>query len=426
MKELQTIVAEAERARASGKAIALATVVGIKGSAYRLPGARMLIADGEWIAGSISGGCLEDDVVLRATEAIKQDAALVTTYDTTSDDDIVFGVGLGCKGVITILIEPIRPNGVGLDFLEFAKACLENRASGAVATLIQVEGQVNARIGSRMLARAGALATNIDDGELKAKLTRVIEQPVPPGTSLMPSGTSLMPPGSSTPPPGSSMMPSGSSLMPSGRSLMPSDSSPMAPGTSQIALAHGSVGVFVERIEPPTPLVLFGAGHDAMPVVRLAKELGWHVTVVDHRPAYATPARFPLADRLLVAAPEDVPAQLSLAEETLALVMTHNYLRDLKLLELLLPSPLRYVGQLGPRKRTEQLLADLGQRGIHPEPEQLNRLYAPVGLDIGSESPSEVALSMLAEMQAVITGRDGGFIRARKSHIHSRNGPPVL
>jgi len=415
MKELQTIVAEAERARASGKAIALATVVGIKGSAYRLPGARMLIADGEWIAGSISGGCLEDDVVLRATEAIKQDAALVTTYDTTSDDDIVFGVGLGCKGVITILIEPIRPPGVGLDFLDFAKACLENRASGAVATLIQVEGKVNARIGSRMLARAGALATDIDDNELKTKLTRVINQPVP-------SGASLMPPGSSMTPPGSSMMPSGSSLMPSGRSLMPSDSSPMAPGMSQIALAHGSVGVFVERIEPPTPLVLFGAGHDSMPVVRLAKELGWHVTVVDHRAAYATSARFPLADRLLVAAPEDVPAQLSLAEETLALVMTHNYLRDLKLLELLLPSPLRYVGQLGPRKRTEQLLAELGERGIHPGPEQLNRLYAPVGLDIGSESPSEVALSMLAEMQAVITGRDGGFIRARLSPIHSREG----
>jgi xanthine/CO dehydrogenase XdhC/CoxF family maturation factor len=98
--------------------------------------------------------------------------------------------------------------------------------------------------------------------------------------------------------------------------------------------------------------------------------------------------------------------------------MTHNYLRDLKLLEILLPSPVRYLGQLGPRKRTDQLLAELRQQGIHPEPDQLNRLYAPVGLDLGSESPAEVALSMLAEMQAVITRHYGGFIRERKSPIH--------
>src|SRR5687767_414392 len=118
MKELEAIVTEAERARASGKRAALATVVNIEGSAYRLPGARMLIVEGKWVAGSISGGCLEDDVVLRAGEAIARDEALLTTYDTTSDDDIVFGVGLGCKGVITILIEPLPPQAHAADFLD--------------------------------------------------------------------------------------------------------------------------------------------------------------------------------------------------------------------------------------------------------------------------------------------------------------------
>src|SRR5437868_10924462 len=107
MKELQKIVQEALRARASGQAAALATVVGIAGSSYRLPGARMLIADGKWVAGSISGGCLEDDVVLRAREAVAKNEASVAVYDTTRDDDVIFGVGLGCKGVITILIEPL-------------------------------------------------------------------------------------------------------------------------------------------------------------------------------------------------------------------------------------------------------------------------------------------------------------------------------
>jgi xanthine dehydrogenase accessory factor len=373
MKELATIVAEAQRAQASAKAIALATVVGIEGSAYRLPGARMLIVEGKWVAGSISGGCLEDDVIMRAEEVIRNNTAALTTYDTTSDDDIVFGVGLGCKGVITILIEAIRP-AAELDFVGFAQACLEGRETGVSATVVRVLGQVSTTPGCKMIWRSGTNATDIADDELKSKLAGIAGQRTPPGASL-----------------------------------------------TTIALKHGSVEVFVERIEPPPRLVIFGAGHDAMPVVRLAKELGWQVAVVDHRPAYATSARFPLADHLILAAPEDVVTRVGLEGDTLALVMTHNYLRDQKLLEILLPSPVRYIGQLGPRKRTDQILADLEKDGIHPRPEQLNRLYAPVGLDIGSESPSEVALSMLAEMQAVLTQNTGGFIRAKRAHIHRRN-----
>jgi len=374
MNELAKIVAEAGRARASAQTIALATVVSIEGSAYRLPGARMLIAGGKWVAGSISGGCLEDDVVMRAEEAIKDNQAVVTTYDTTSDDDIVFGVGLGCKGIITILIEAIGPADPGVDFIGFAKTCLEGRTTGVVATVVHVQGEVKAKPGSRMVSRAGASTTDITDNELKAKLANVMGKLLPPGASL-----------------------------------------------TTIPLQHGSAQVFIERIEPTPPLVVFGAGHDAMPVVHLAKELGWQVTVVDHRPAYATTARFPLADKVVVAAPDDVLSHIDVTGDTLALVMTHNYLRDLKLLEILLPSPVRYIGQLGPQKRTGQLLDDLRQKGVHPKPEQLARLYAPVGLDIGSESPAEVALSIVSEMQAVITDHTGGFIRAKRSHIHSRD-----
>src|ERR1700754_4974251 len=113
MKELQKIVKEAEQARAAGKTLALATVVGIEGSSYRLPGARMLIVDGRWTAGSISGGCLEDDVVLRAQEAVSTHTPKIALYDTTSDEDIVFGVGLGCKGIIRIFIEPVARTGKG-------------------------------------------------------------------------------------------------------------------------------------------------------------------------------------------------------------------------------------------------------------------------------------------------------------------------
>lgn len=370
MKELQKIVNEAEAARAAGKSLALATVVGIEGSAYRLPGARMLIVDGKWIAGSISGGCLEDDVVMRAREVVANDRAVVTTYDTTSDDDIVFGVGLGCKGVITVLIEPVRRVGAGVDFVAFAKSCIEERVPGIAATVIRTEGETEAAVGSRMVMRSGTLQSSVADRELDAEIRTTLREHE--------QGTSLL----------------------------------------RVIHEERAALIFVERVDPPTPLVIFGAGHDAMPVARLAKDLGWHVTLVDHRPAYASPERFPEADRIVQGSPREAATQLTLDSETLALVMTHNYLRDLELLQLLLPSPVRYLGLLGPRRRTDQLLGDLKEKGIVPAHEQLNRLYAPVGLDIGSEGPAEVAMSILAEMQAVMTRHRGGHLRERKQPIH--------
>lgn len=371
MKELEAIIAEAERARAAGKPAALATVVGIEGSAYRLPGARMLIVDGKWIAGSISGGCLEDDVVLRAGEAVARNETLVTTYDTTSDDDIVFGVGLGCKGVITILIEPIRPADHVADFVGFAKACLQNRTAGFAATVIRTQGHLTANPGLRLLSGEGSVMTDIADAELVAKICREMQL-----------------------------------------------ANAQSPDLITLELQDGSAEVFLERIEPPTPLLVFGAGHDAMPVVRLAKQLGWHVSVIDHRSAYANAARFSDADRIVVCPPKDVLAQVSLGSDSLALVMTHNYLRDRDLLEILLPSPVRYLGMLGPRVRTDQLLADLREKGVETRSERMARLYAPVGLDIGSEGPAEVALSILSEMQAVMTRHRGGHLRERKRPIH--------
>lgn len=368
MKELQKIVSETERARERGKTVALATVVSIDGSSYRLPGARMLIVDGKWIAGSISGGCLEDDVVLRAREAVAKNEASVALYDTTSDDDIVFGVGLGCKGIINILIEPVRETGV--DFIAFAKKCLDERIAGTSATVVRVEGDTPAKPGNRLVLHGGTRQSDIGDPALEQAIESAIRKQ---------SGETAL---------------------------------------VTIPLKNGSAQVFLERIVPPTPLVVFGAGHDAMPVVRLAKDLGWHVTLVDHRPAYATDARFPDADRIVIGSAKDAGPKLPLDEDTLALVMTHNYLRDLDWVALLLPSTVRYIGLLGPRKRADQLLGDLREKGIEPGPDQLGRLYAPVGLDIGSEGPAEVAMSILSEMQAVMTAHPGGPLRERKRPIH--------
>ncbi len=252
MKELEAIVPEIETLRKRGKSAVLATVVDVQGSAYRLPGARMLISDAGWIGGSVSGGCLEGDVVLRAAEIIKTNKAAVVTYDTTSDEDIIFGVGLGCRGIIRVLIEPILSEAQEPDLVRFIKSCLDRRETGIVATVIRVEGSIAAGPGSRLVLRAdGGSMANIADEALRSAVAARVA------------------------------------------GMQRAD----MPALVAITVPEGLAEVFVEPIEPPIPLIIFGAGHDAIPMVRQAKALGWHVTVVDHRPAYATAARFPTADK---------------------------------------------------------------------------------------------------------------------------------
>lgn len=373
MKELEIIGREVDKLRAAGKSAVLATVVGIQGSSYRLPGARMLIADATWKAGSVSGGCLEGDVVLRAREVLEKNQAIVTTYDTTSDEDILFGVGLGCRGIIRVLIEPVTPQPAQPDLVRYIQDCLAARQSGVIATVIGVEGTVDVAPGARVVRGQGNdMPSDIRDPKLRSAIASHLAR------------------------------------------LSGSEASHSAffdePG--------GQVEVFIEMVRPPLPFVIFGAGHDAIPMARLGKDLGWRVTVVDHRPAYATPQRFPEADEVLVATTEEIAQRVRIDADTVALVMTHNYLRDLEALKVLLPSPARYVGLLGPRRRANELLAELDKQSFAITPAQRERLYAPVGLDLGAEGPEGVALSVLAEIQAVVAGRGAGHLRERAGSIH--------
>ncbi len=188
-------------------------------------------------------------------------------------------------------------------------------------------------------------------------------------------------------------------------------------------LPTGEVEVFIEVIQPPLPLIIFGAGHDAIPVARFAKELGWNVTVVDTRQALATQNRFADADAIVLSHPENISNYITVSDRTVAVVMTHNYLHDLELLKILLPSPVCYLGILGPKSRTERLLEELRQIGTHLSREQLHRLYAPIGLDIGADTPEAIALSIIAGIQAVVTGRLGNQLRERKGSIHEQGSP---
>jgi xanthine/CO dehydrogenase XdhC/CoxF family maturation factor len=360
MKDLQQILDALQSAPAGGAV--LATLVQVEGSSYRRPGARLLvIADGRRF-GSISGGCLEDDVVQHAQEVFETGWAKMITYDTTTENDLVWGVGLGCNGVVHVLVEKLPPQPV------WVAALVDNfrqRKPTELAVLWQSPDPT--QLGTRLAAELAA-------------------------APKFPDGAGFQP----------------AAITQAGM-----------PARYPKPLSAQNTEMFRQVIPPPVPLVIFGAGDDARPLVRMAKELGWHVTVVDPRPAFAKPERFPEADAVLVAHPEEVPAGVAHGADTLVVIMTHHYRHDLPLLRALLPRPLAYLGLLGPRKRAEKILADLAAQGFAATPEMRLRLHAPVGLDLGADNPEEVALAILAEMKASLAGRDGRPLRERVSPIHS-------
>ncbi len=177
-------------------------------------------------------------------------------------------------------------------------------------------------------------------------------------------------------------------------------------------------GGFLETVLPPIQLWILGASDDAQPLARMAKELGWTVGVADHRPAFANAARFPMADAVRAGLPRALVPALGLDARSAAVLITHNYAKDLEALRELLPSPAGYVGLMGHRLRGARLLAELEAENMDLTPAQIIRFHHPVGLDLGAEAPETVALAILAEIQAVLAGRRGMPLRERHGAIH--------
>ena len=374
MKELQAIVEEFERTERDGRLTALATVIEVRGSTYRRRSARMLMTQGGCRVGSISGGCLEADVFERAQQVMASGEPIVVKYDTTSPDDIVWGLGLGCNGLVRVFIERLTQQSQ-LNPVAFVAECYRRRQMGVLATVFRVEGQLRSEAGSRLiLQQDGNTISSIKNSAL--------------ATGILDDAREALRNSQST--------------------------------VKLYQLPVGNVEVFIEVIQPPVPLVIFGTGDDAMPVVRFAKELGWHVTVVDSRQSSATSARFSLADAVVLSRPENIGDRITIDSRTVAVVMTHNYLQDRELLKTLLPSPLQYLGILGPKSRTERLLRELLEQGVALTEDHLRRLYAPVGIDIGADNPEEIALAIVAEIRAILANRSGGLLRNRKGSIHDR------
>ncbi len=369
MKEMQEILKKISNLAPGEKAI-LATVVDVVGSGYRRPGARMLIDENGYSIGTVSGGCLEADVLERAKKVLETGEPTVITYDTTKDENSVFGLNMGCRGIVRILLENFdKENILHRSFL----LSLETRKSQFIGTMIS--SNTDFFIGGRIFYSDfdqfyfQNLPHKVEDfKDLKSDCENFYKQ-------------------------------NGS------------------PEIRRYNLEENEFEIFFENINPPLNLLLFGAGYDALPLMTFAKEIGWRVTAIDHRAAFADKNRLPEADEIIVSNSEDLDERIFHDENSVAVIMTHNYDRDREILRRLLHSKCKYVGALGPKKRAERLLEEIGEDF---KPEQLEKLHAPVGLDIGADSPETIALSIVAEIQAVLANRKGGFLREKRGSIYDR------
>lgn len=359
VRELRDIL-QAFDALPGDQTAVLASVVHTQGSTYRRPGARLLVLPDDEMIGLISGGCLEGDLLEHAIQVRGSQAPRLVHYDATAEDDVVWGLGLGCAGVVDVLLEPVSQARPGP--LSVLRAWREHRETGALAT-----GLTEPWFGRHWALHPDGRLDGDPDDDLRAALAECLE---------------------------------------SGRGR-------------QLRAAGGRIGIEIAR--PPLRLVIFGAGPDAVPVAKLALSLGWEVELSDPRPAHAQPERFPGA-RVRCAPADEAVAQVGIQHDTYTIVMTHHYLHDRALLADLLPSAAPYIGLLGPRQRADDLVAKLLEDGIPLTEEQLDRLHGPAGIDLGGEGPESIALSLVAEIQAVAEGRPGGWLRARKGPIHE---PPL-
>ena len=316
----------------------LATVVATAGSTYRKPGARMFIlSDGSYF-GLLSGGCLEADLALHARQVLDGGTPRAIEYDMRGPDDILFGIGAGCEGAMRVLLEPAGPGTP-------AAAALVNAGratrAGRSTSLIVVHESADLVLGTHDAAE-------------------------PPG-------------------------PSPALLGAAERAV--ADAASRAVDTE---IGGRRTRAFVQFLAPPPHLLICGAGPDAQPVVRAALALGWRVTVVDHRPAYALPERFPGATVHCVDA-RRLRSSVAVAECHAAVVMSHHLPSDVAYLrELAQAGVPEYVGLLGPSARRQRISEELGA-----ETQRLrSRLRGPVGFDIGAVTPEGIALAIISEVHA--------------------------
>lgn len=368
-KEINDILSAYKKAQLQGRQTALATVVHVEGSSYRRPGARMLVEDNGKMTGAISGGCLEGDALRKALQAINQRQNKLITYNSLDEDDIEFGVQLGCNGIIHILFEPVDPNNANNPIALLQRVYIERR-DAVLVTLFSLNHVLH-QPGTCLFFDGEHTYDNIENKTLHIEIKK--------------------------------------------------DAAIALAGKSSFLKQYSNheLAAFVELIQPPVSLVVVGAGNDAFPLVEMATVLGWQLTVIDGRLTHANRNRFTQVDQLIAAKPAEAIRNIYIDKRTVFVLMTHNYKYDLEMLKLLLQTSCGYIGTLGPKKRLERMLGELQENGFSISEEQRTKIYGPTGIDIGAETAEEIALSVLAEIKAVLSNHKGAFLRDRTSGIHS-------
>ncbi len=372
MSEIAEVLAAIESLHERGEKMALATIVSVRGSTYRRPGARLLVPETGDLVGNISGGCLEGDVADVAKVVMVDGQPRIASFDLTADDEAVWGWGLGCNGAIDVFVEPADK---AAEVARALRTALEEERPISMVTVLD-SSVPGVEQGSRLLVRPdGGTEGGLGEAGADAEAVRIA------------------------------------------RELLELERSEVR----TLQVGPGEVRVFIEVLEPPLRLLVCGAGHDVIPLVRTAAHLGWRVIVADERPAFLNHERFPGAAGFVhVRRPDQITAEAGVDDRTFVVVMTHRYLTDKEYIRSLLSSPAPYLGLLGPRARTERLLRELAEEGVPASEGDRGRIHAPAGLDLGGEGPEEIAEAIVAEIVAVRRGRPAGFLKDRQGPIHDR------
>ena len=360
-QETSQIVGRVAELAVAGRRAAMATVVRIEGSAYRRPGAKLLVEESGATRGGVSGGCLEADVREIGMTVMRDGVPRLRHYETGDDDRTVWGLGLGCNGAVDVFVQPVASRDA-LHAAGRVRALLAGDAPFAVSTVVRGPSAV---LGRMVVAPdgppAGSTGTSGPDRELDREMARRAEALIAVGESK--------------------------------------------------CWDVESAGVFTEVHVPPPRLVICGAGDDAMPLSACASQVGFRVTVVDHRPAHLSRERFPDAERI-VRGPADGLDGLPLGPRSYPVVMTHSFAHDREWVRRLLGTDVPYIGLLGPRARRDEILHQIGATAT-------GRLFAPVGLHLGADGPEQVAMSIVAELLAARTSSTPRHLREKEGVIHA-------
>jgi xanthine/CO dehydrogenase XdhC/CoxF family maturation factor len=345
------------RAHQADDALVLGTVIATEGSSYRKPGAMMLIAADGTYHGLISGGCLEADLASHAKDVFADGNIRKVCYDMSHGDDFAWGLGLGCDGIIHLLLQRLDGNN-GFGFLETLDQAWKAKSNGLLSLVTSSSdpdhpsGGFGLHCGTEFSAGDPALMKSIHS----------------PEGSLFSGGHDM-----------------------SRRYWQ-----------DEMDTGNGKVDVLLIPVMPPPAILICGAGLDALPVARLAVEMGWNCSIVDHRPGFARKERFPASCEVRVLQAAELSARVSLDHIDAAVVMTHHLGHDRQYLSQVIEAGISYIGLLGPRARRDRLLDEIGAIGT--------RVHGPAGLDIGAEMPESIALAIVAEIHAHLNRRDGSML----------------